>query len=96
MLDKFKDMYEWQKKAKQVKKELKNIHIEAEVDGVIVIINGEQDVLEIKIPESMAGNMKGLADILVKCTNKAIKKSQQVAADMMKDIMGGMNLPGLT
>lgn len=96
MLDKFKDMYELQKKAKQIKKQLKNTHIEAEVDGLIVIIDGEQEILEVKIPEHLLHDAKKLQETLVKCINKAIKKSQQVAAEEMKDIMGGMGLPGLT
>jgi DNA-binding protein YbaB len=94
MLDKFKDLYGYQKKAKQIKKELKNTHIEAEVDGLIVIIDGEQEIIDIKIPDEMLQNGKKLSETLIKCTNKAIKKAQQIAADLMKDLMGG--LPGLT
>jgi len=95
MFDKVKDMYSLQKKAKQIKKGLKNTHIEAEVDGVIVTIDGEQEVVNIFIPEPLLSNGKKLGEIMVKCLNKAIKKSQQIAADEMKDVMGNMGLPGL-
>ncbi|MFC1749038.1 YbaB/EbfC family nucleoid-associated protein [Pseudomonadota bacterium] len=93
MFDKAKDMYQLQKQAKQIKKELRNTHIEAEVDGVIVTINGEQEVISVQLPESIE-NPKKLSDILVKAFNKGVKRSQQIAADMMKDVMGGLNLPG--
>jgi len=96
MFDKAKDMYALQKKAKKIKKELKNTHIEAETDGVTVIIDGEQEVIAVKIPEEKVSNVKKLEETLVKCFNKGVKKSQQVAADEMKDIMGGMGMPGLS
>jgi DNA-binding protein YbaB len=95
MFDKIKDLYGYQKKAKVIKKELQNTHIEAEVDGVIVIINGEQEVIDIKIPDEMLANGQKLSETLTKCMNKAIKKAQQIAAELMKDMMGG-GLPGLT
>ena len=91
MFDKIKDMYAFQKKAKEIKKELKNTHIEAEVDGVVAVIDGEQEVISVTIPEGMALNKAGEA--VTKAMNKAIKKSQQIAADLMKDIMGNMGLP---
>ena len=95
MLQKAKDMYALQKKAKQIKKDLKNTHIEAEVDGVIVVIDGEQEVLSISIPDPALSNGKKLGETLVKCLNKGIKKSQQVAAEEMKDVMGNMGFPGM-
>ncbi len=95
MLDKAKDMYSMQKKARKIKKELKNTHIEAEVDGVIAVIDGEQEVVSISIPDSSLDNVKKLGDTLVKCLNKGIKKSQQVAAEEMKDVMGNLGLPGM-
>lgn len=91
MFDKIKDMYAFQKKAKEIKKELKNTHIEAEVDGVVVVIDGEQEVVSVTIPEDMPAKKAGEA--VTKAMNKAIKKSQQIAAELMKDIMGNMGLP---
>ncbi len=95
MFDKIKDIYKLQKQAKEIKKKLKNIHIEAESDGITVIINGEQEIMEVKISDAAAENKKELEKNLVKCLNKAMKKSQQIGAEMMKDVMGGLNIPGL-
>jgi len=89
-MDQAKDMYKLQKQAKQIKKELKNIHIEAEAEGVVLVVDGEQTFLEAKIPEALSGNTKHLEKAFVECANKAIKKSQAIAADKMKDMMGGM------
>lgn len=95
MFDKAKQLYQLQKEAKQIKKDLKNTHIEAEVEGIIVIIDGEQEVVSVTIPESAYSNPKKLQENLVKAFNKAIKKSQQIAAEKMKGIMGQMGLPGV-
>lgn len=94
-MGKLKDMYTLQKKAKEIKQQLQNTHIEAEVDGIIVIVNGEQEIIEIKIPDEALQNSTKLAENLKKALTKGIKKSQEIAATMMKDIMGDMNMGGL-
>ncbi len=95
MLDKAKDLYKLQKQARQIKKQLKNTHIEAEHEGVTVTINGEQEVVKVEIADHALENKSKMQDNLVKALNKAIKKSQQIGAEMMKDVMGDMNFPGL-
>lgn len=93
-----KDMYMLQKKAKQIKKDLANLHIEAEVEGIIVTISGEQEVIDVKIPEEMlsAENQIRLQKALITAFNKGVKKSQEIAAEKMRDVMGGLglNMPG--
>ncbi len=89
-MDQAKDLYKLQKQAKQIKKQLKNIHIEAESDGVVVVVNGEQNFIEARIPEALSGDVKRIGKAIVDASNKAIKKSQAIAADKMKDVMGDM------
>lgn len=89
-MDQAKDLYKLQKQAKQIKKELKNIHIEAEADGVVITCNGEQDFMECTIPEALAGDSKRIGKAVIEAANKAVKKSQAIAAEKMKDVMGGM------
>lgn len=95
MFGQAKDLYKMQKQAKKIKKDLAKLHIEAEVEGVIVTINGEQEVVEVKIPEDKKNDPK-LEKYLLEAFNKAIKKSQSIAADRMKDVMDqmGLNMPG--
>jgi DNA-binding protein YbaB len=88
MFDKAKDMYKFQKQAKEIKNQLKNIHIEAESDGVTVIFDGEQHCIDCKIAESAAGDIKLIEKAVVEANNKSIKKSQTIAAEKMKDVMG--------
>lgn len=93
-----KDMYQLQKKAKEIKKQLANLHIEAEFEGVIITINGEQEVIDLKINEELLKpeNKTKLENALKTAFNKAIKKSQEIASEKMRGVMGdlGMNLPG--
>lgn len=92
-----KDMYQLQKKAKQIKKDLGNLHIEAEFEGVVVVINGEQEVVEVRVSEEMMKpeNKLRLEKALLTAFNKAIKKSQEIAAERMRDVMGDLGIPGM-
>ena len=88
------DMYKLQKEAKKIKKELAKIHIFAESDGVKVTVNGEQEVLSVEILNDEILNDKNrLQKAMVDASNRAFKKAQQVAAEKMKAVMGGM--PGM-
>lgn len=95
MFDKAKDLYKLQKQAREIKGKLKNTHIEAEHEGVIVVINGEQEVVEVRISDEAMQDKSRLQNNLEKALNKAIKKSQQIGAEMMKEVMGDMNFPGM-
>jgi DNA-binding protein YbaB len=91
MFDKVKDLYKLQKQAKEIKKKLKNIHIEAESNGVFVTMNGEQEVISVKLPEN-GTDLKTLEENLLKAFNKGVKKSQEIAATNMRDVMGDLGL----
>jgi DNA-binding YbaB/EbfC family protein len=99
MFDKAKDLYKIQKEARKIKSDLKKTHIEAESEGVTVTINGEQEVQKVEITDEALQkaqeNKKDLEGSLEKAFNKAIKKSQEIGAERMKEIMGDMNFPGL-
>ena len=87
------DMYKLQKQAKAIQKELSKIHIFSEVDGVRVTVNGQQEVIPGGvefIDESILENPKRLGKALTEAFNKALKKSQQVAAEKMKGVMGDL------
>ncbi len=88
MFDKVRDMYRLQKQAKQIKKELANIHIEAEEQGLVVTVNGEMEVVKVAIPEGLPKEQ--IESAIVVAANKAIKKAQQIAAEKMKSVMGEM------
>lgn len=90
MFDKAKDLYSLQKKAKQLKSQLKDIHVEADHDGVTVVVNGEQKFLEVKIAEEAPKDPVKLGEAIVEASNRAIKKSQEIGAQKMQEVMGGL------
>lgn len=95
MFDKAKDLYRLQKQAREIKAKLKNTHIEAEHEGVTVVINGEQEIISVKISDDAMQDKAKVEKNLESCLNKAIKRSQQIGAELMKDVMGDMNFPGM-
>jgi DNA-binding protein YbaB len=88
-------MYQLQKQAKEIKKKLQNTHIEAEVEGVTVTVDGQQEIISVNISDEAYENKKKVESNMVKALNKAIKRSQQYGADQMKDVMGDMGMGGL-
>jgi len=90
MFGKAKDMYRLQKQAKQAKKELKHIHIEAEHRGVSVIVDGEQKVVSITIAPEVP--REKIPEFLKDAFNRAMGKAQIVAAEKMQGVMGELGL----
>ena len=90
MFQKAKDMYKMQKQAKEIKKELKNIHIEAEEQGVKIVINAEMDIISVNIEDASMQDKKSLEQKIQKAFEKAIKKAQQIAAEKMRGLMGNI------
>jgi DNA-binding protein YbaB len=86
-----KDLYKIQREAKRIKKELKNIHVEAEASGVKVVVNAEQEVISITIAQDVP--MDRLPALLIDALNRALKKAQVVAAERMQGVMQQMGLP---
>ena len=96
---KIKDLYELQKKAKAIQKELKDVEVEASSnDGwVTVVFNGEQHLTEIQVSEDALKpeNKRELEKDLKNTISQAISRAQAVAAEKMKDVAGGLGIPGL-
>ncbi len=101
MLDKAKQLYDLQKKAKAMQKELKETEIEAKSsDGrVIVVFNGEMRLQDIKIDDDLVqeGKTSELEKVLERTINEALQRAQAITAEKTKVMMKDMNLniPGM-
>ena len=98
MLDQVKKLMEMKKQADILKKELEATIIEVqETRGIKVVVNGAQIFQSIDIEEGLlnAGNKNRIQMDLLKNMNTAVKRSQQAAANKMKN-MPGFNMPGLS
>lgn len=91
MLKDIKKLMELRKEAKNIQAKLKKIHIEATDSNNIVKItmDAEQKVLNVEILQELAKDQ--LQAALVEAMNKAIKKSQEIAAENMKGILGDLS-----
>ena len=98
MFDKAKQVWELQKKARAIQKELKETEVEAKAaQGMVtVVFNGEQHLQSIVIDDSMLSPEKKreLEKALEQAIAEAISRVQAIAADKMKAIAGNLNLPG--
>ncbi|MFH1749305.1 MAG: YbaB/EbfC family nucleoid-associated protein [bacterium] len=100
MFDKMKELYQLQKKARAIQKELKNIEVEATAldDRIRIIFNGEQKIQNLEIDSSLfeESNKKTVEQGLLNAIREGIARSQQIAAEKMKDVAGDLNIPGLS
>lgn len=98
-----------QKMLKQVQKmqadmakaqeELKNKTVEATAGGgvVTVVASGSQEIVAIKIkPEAVdPDDVEMLEDLVMAAVNEALRKAQELVAQEMQKVTGGLNIPGL-
>lgn len=91
MFGKMGDAYRLQKQAKKIKKELGNVHVFSESGGVKVTVTGEQELHSIEwVGEGEQPSFDVMSKHIILAGNKALKKSQEVAAERMKEVMGGL------
>ena len=86
------------RQAEQIKRELEASNIDInEVEGIRIRINGAQDFRSIDIDQRLIceNNKTALENGLLKSVNAAIKKSQELGAQKMRD-MTGFDIPGLS
>ena len=92
------DLMKLQQQAQKIQEELSNTHIEAEVDGVVVTIDGQLKVVSVVIEdESILKDKAKIEKATMEAINKGMKKAQEIAAERMRGVMGqmGLNLPGM-
>ena len=64
--------------------------------GVVrVVMTGKQQVESVAIEPEAAEDLELLQDMIAAAVNDASAKAQELAADKMSVITGGMNIPGL-
>jgi DNA-binding protein YbaB len=97
MFGKAKEQLDFVKKAREIQKKLKDEVITVESGAVTIVVNGEQKVQKISINKEEVNVDK--LDVLEKdiktAIEGAIKKSQDVAATLMKDMGGLGGFPGM-
>jgi len=97
--DLMKQAQRLQSKMMEVQEELAARTVEATAGGgmVTVIVNGKQEVMAITIDPEVVDRdeLEMLQDLIIAAVNDGIRRSQEIWAEEMKKITGGMAIPGL-
>jgi len=87
-------------KISKLQEEMAEKTVEATSGGgmVNVVINGKQEILSIRIDPEVVNkeDIEMLQDLIAAAVNEAIRKSQEMMAEEMKKITGGLSIPGLS
>jgi DNA-binding YbaB/EbfC family protein len=94
-LDQMKMLNDLRKAQKSLKKQI--VEVEAGDGAVVVRITGELKIDSLKIdPERVdLEDIEELEHWIEIAIRDGMAKAQEIAADTMKPLMGGLNLPGM-
>ncbi len=87
MFDKFKQMAELKKmrdEALKIQRELAAEKIEIDENGIKVVVSGDQKIQSLEIQGEAQNNV-------IEVLNKALKRSQEVAAKKVQQMSGGLS-----
>ncbi|MEE2709726.1 MAG: YbaB/EbfC family nucleoid-associated protein [Gemmatimonadota bacterium] len=95
-----KQVQKMQKKMMQLQEELEQKRVESSSGGgmVTVVVNGRQDVLEVKIHPDVVNpeDVEMLEDLILAAINQAQQRAQDMMQEEMGQLTGGIQIPGLT
>jgi hypothetical protein len=99
MADILKQAQALQSKLTELQAEAERKTVEASSGGgmVTAVVNGRLQVLSIRIEPQVlnAEDREMLQDLVMAAVNEAIRKAQQVMAEAMSRVTGGLKIPGL-
>lgn len=83
----------------KIQEEMAGKTIEASSGGgmVSVVMSGKQELISIKIEREVVNpdDIDMLQDLVLAAVNEGIRKSQEMVAEEMKRLTGGLSIPGL-
>ena len=86
-----------QNRLAKAQQELESMSVEGSAGGgvVRVTMTGKQEVTEVIIEPEAAEDIDLLQDLVAAAVNDAFTRTQELAAEKMGAVTGGMNIPGL-
>ena len=94
-----KQAQKMQEEMEKIQGELEEKTVEATVGGgaVTVVVTGKKEISSIKIsPEAVdPDDVETLEDLVMAAVNEAIQKADEMMAEGMSAVTGGLNIPGL-
>ena len=88
-------MRQAQQMQEKLAQEIAQIRVEASAGGgmVTVQMDGQKNLLAVKIDPEVAGDVEMLQDMIVAACNEAVKKVDDEAGQKTRGMLGGMGLP---
>jgi nucleoid-associated protein EbfC len=88
-------MRQAQQMQEKMQQEIGQIRVEASAGGgmVTVHMDGQKNLLSVKIDPEVAGDTEMLQDMVVAASNEAVKKVDEQIKGKMGGMLGGMGLP---
>ncbi len=88
-------MKQAQQMQQKLQEEIAQIRVEASSGGgmVTVRMDGQKNVLGVKIDPEVAGDVEMLQDMVMAAVNEAAKKVDEETRQKMSGMLGGMGLP---
>jgi nucleoid-associated protein EbfC len=88
-------MKQAQQMQEKMQQEVAQIRVEGTAGGgmVTVKMDGQKNVLAVKIDPEVAGDVEMLQDMVVAACNEAVKKVDEETKQKMGAMLGGMGLP---
>ena len=79
----------------KLQQEIAQIKVEATAGGgmITVHMDGQKNLLSVKIDPEVAGDVEMLQDMIVAACNEAVKKVDAETKQKMGGMLGGMGLP---
>lgn len=86
-----------QNRLAKAQEELEAMTVEGSAGGGVVRITmtGKQEITDVVIEPEAAEDIDLLQDLVAAAVNDAFARTQQLAAEKMGAVTGGMNIPGL-
>jgi hypothetical protein len=84
-----------QEMQQQMQLKMRETQVEASAGGgaVVVRMNGEKQLLSIKIEKDATGDLEMLQDLVTAAVNEAVRKVDQAMQSQLGGMLGGMGLP---
>ena len=88
-------MKQAQQMQQRMQEEVAKIRVEGSAGGgmVNITMDGQKNVLSVKIDPEVAGDVEMLQDLVVAACNEAVKKVDSETQAKMSGLMGGLGLP---
>jgi hypothetical protein len=88
-------MQQAQKMQEKLQQEIAQIRVDGTAGGGMVTIrmDGQKNVLSVKIDPEVAGDVEMLQDLVLAASNEAVKKVDEESQKKMGGMLGGLGLP---